>query len=244
MPAEKLDLPVLNPLLERSGAEKIVQWAAAEFGKDLIMSSSFGAESAVMIHMATRAMPGIRIVFIDTGFLFPETFAFMEDLRARFDLNLWSYRTRQDPFGYLKRAGEGDPTFRNDIDACCAANKNEPFERAMRQLKPMAWLRGIRRDQSSSRQVIDVVEWSQRYRCYAISPLASWKTQDVAQYMEKHDLPYHPLYAKGYLSVGCKPTSCTRPVQIGETARSGRWSDKEKTECGINLVDSLDSAKL
>src|SRR5690242_18635998 len=121
MSTETLDLPVLNPLLERSGAERIVQWAAAEFGNDLIMSSSFGAESAVLIHMATRAMPGIRIVFIDTGFLFPETFAFMEDLRARFDLNLWSYRTRQDPFDYLKRAGEGDPTFRNDIETCCAA---------------------------------------------------------------------------------------------------------------------------
>jgi len=242
--ADVLDLPVLNPLLERSGAERIVQWAAAEFGEQLIMSSSFGAESAVLIHMATRLVPRIRIIFIDTGYLFPETFAFMEELRRRFDLNVWTYRTRNDPFEYLKRAGEGEASYRQNIESCCAANKNEPFERAMRDIQPSAWLRGIRRNQSETRQAVEAVEWSARYRCYAISPLAGWTTRETRQYMLEHDLPHHPLYEKGFLSVGCNPTSCTRPVQIGEDSRSGRWSASGKIECGINQVDSLDSARL
>jgi len=88
------------------------------------------------------------------------------------------------------------------------------------------------------------VEWSARYRCYAISPLAGWTTRETRQYMLEHDLPHHPLYEKGFLSVGCNPTSCTRPVQIGEDSRSGRWSASGKIECGINQVDSLDSARL
>jgi phosphoadenosine phosphosulfate reductase len=222
----------------------VVQWAAAEFSDGLIMSSSFGAESAVLLHMATRLLPHIKVIFIDTGYLFPETFAFMEELRRRFDLNVWTYRTRNDPFEYLNRCGESDPTWRHDIDSCCAANKNEPFERAIRDLTPSAWLRGIRRNQSQSRQHAQIVEWSKRYNCYAISPLLNWTPRDIHAYMKQHDLPYHPLRDQGYFSIGCKPTSCTRPVQLGQGSRSGRWANSEKLECGINLVDSLDSAKL
>jgi len=244
MATDQLDLPVLNPLLEKSGAERIVRWAAGEFGEQLVMSSSFGAESAVLIHMATRVLPRIRIIFIDTAYLFPETFAFMEELRKRFDLNVWTYRTRNDPMEYLKRAGEGNSSFRQDIESCCAANKNEPFERAIRDLQPSAWLRGIRRAQAATRRDVETAEWSARYRCYAISPLANWTGREMRQYMVEHGLPYHPLYEKGYLSVGCNPTSCTRPVQIGGDDRSGRWSATEKLECGINQVDSLDSARL
>jgi phosphoadenosine phosphosulfate reductase len=238
-----LDLDTLNPLFETRGPEQIVEWACAQFGRDLVMSSSFGAESALLIHMVTRHLPDVRIIMVDTGYLFPETFAFMEQLRRRFDLNVWVYRTRQDPIAYLHQAGEENHTWRKDVDSCCAVNKNEPFERAMKELSPRAWVRGIRRNQANTRKARTFVEWSRRYNCYAISPLLNWSSREIYAYMKRHDLPYHPLYEKGYASIGCNPLSCTRPIQLGEDPRSGRWSGKGKTECGIN-IDSLDSAGL
>ncbi len=189
-------------------------------------------------------MPRIKIIFINTGFLFPETHAFMEQLRLRFDLNVWLYRTRNDPIAWLRQNAEPNPAYRNDINACCAANKNEPFDRAMKELEPKAWLRGIRRNQANTRQQTDFVEWSPRYTCHAISPLLNMTSRDIYAYMKKHDLPYHPLYEKGYSSIGCNPLSCTRAIQPGDDPRSGRWSGQGKVECGINLTNSLDSSGL
>lgn len=241
---EQLDLESLNAMFEKSDPAQIVAWAAAQFGSDLVMSSSFGADSALLLHMAVQVLPDIRIVMIDTGYLFPETWRFMEELRHRFDLKVWVYRTLHDPIAYLHEAGEESPTWRNDVNACCAANKNEPFERAMRQLAPKAWLRGIRRNQADTRRERQFLEWSPRYKCHAISPLLNWTGREIHAYMKRHDLPYHPLKDKGYLSIGCNPLSCTRAVAAGDDPRAGRWAGQGKVECGINLTNSLDSAKL
>ena len=240
--AEQIDVQAMNAAFEATDAQKIVAWSATTFAPELVMTSSFGAESAALLHMATQVVPDIKVIMIDTGYLFPETHAFMEELRHRLNLNVWIYRTRNDPIAYLHKAGEENPQFRKDVDACCAANKNEPMDRAMKQLQPRAWMRGIRRDQSETRQATPFVEWSARYKCYALSPLLNWRSRDVYAYLKKHDLPYHPLFEKGYASIGCYP--CTRPIQIGEDSRSGRWSGTNKVECGINLINSLDSANL
>jgi phosphoadenosine phosphosulfate reductase len=242
--AEQLDLDVLNELFEKSTPQEIVGWAPPQFGDELVMSSSFGAESAMLIHMAIQHIPDIRIVMVDTGYLFPETHRFMEELRLRFDLNVWVYRTRNDPIAYLHKAGEENPTWRKDIDACCAANKNEPFERAMNDMRPRAWLRGIRRHQADTRRGKRFIEWSKRYGCHAVSPLLNWTSREIYDYMKRNNLPFHPLVEKGYASIGCNPLSCTRPVQPGEDPRSGRWSERDRVECGINITDSLDSANL
>jgi len=243
--AEQLDLDALNQMFETADPARIVQWAAAQFGDDLVMSSSFGAESAALIHMAIAVRPGLRIIFVDTGYLFPETHAFMEQLRRRFDLNVWTYRTRNDPITYLHNSGEENPAWRKDVEGCCAANKIEPFERAMKELAPKAWLRGIRRSQSDLRKQTPFVEWSPRYDCHAISPLLNWGAREVHAYLKSHDLPYHPLWEKGYASIGCNPLSCTRPVGQDEHPRSGRWTGQDKYECGINITkNSLDSANL
>ena len=230
-----LDLIATNAVLETYAPRQVVDWAAREFGDGLVMSSSFGAESALLLHMATRAKPDIKVIVVDTGYLFPETHAFLESLRHRFDLNIWTYRTRQDPIRYLLDANETDATFRNNVEACCAVNKNEPFDRAMRELKPAAWLRGIRRNQADTRAERKPVEWSKRFNCYAISPLLNWSRKDIHGYMKQHDLPYHPLFDQGYASIGCNPLSCTRPIQIGEDARAGRWAGTGKLECGLHL---------
>jgi phosphoadenosine phosphosulfate reductase len=242
--AEQLDLPTLNEMFERQEPSKIVEWSAAQFGSDLVMWSSFGAESAILLHLASRVAPRIRVVFIDTGYHFQETYEFVENLRRRLELNIQLYRTRNDPQEYLRRAGETDPTWRNDIDACCAVNKNEPMDRAMRELRPRAFLRGIRRVQAETREGANFIQWFDRYRCYAISPLLNWTGRETYAYMKQHDLPYHPLYEKGYLSIGCNPLSCTRPINIGDDPRSGRWAGQDKFECGINVNNSLDSANL
>jgi phosphoadenosine phosphosulfate reductase len=243
-PAEPLALETINPLLEKMEPDQVVDWAARQFGDELVMSSSFGAESAMLIHLATRVRPRIKIIFIDTGYLFPETHTFMAQLRQRFDLNVWSFHTKNDPIAWLRQAGESDPTDRKDRNACCAANKNEPMNRAMRELAPRAWLRGVRRHQTPERAKMKFLEWSPRYNAFAVSPLLRWMTRDIYAYMKKHDLPHHPLYEKGYLSIGCNPLACTSAVVSGEDARAGRWAGSGKVECGINLTNSLDSAGL
>jgi len=190
-------------------------------------------------------VPDLKVIFVNTGYLFPETHAHMEALRLRLNLNVWIYRTRNDPIAYLHSAGEENPAWRKDIDRCCAANKNEPFERAMRELQPKAWLRGIRRGQAHTRENRQFVEWSDRFNCYAVSPLLNWDRRTLHAYLKKHDLPYHPLFERGYESIGCNPLSCTRPIQLGEDPRSGRWSETAKVECGINVEkNSLDSANI
>lgn len=240
----ELDLPEINQMLEARTPPQIVEWSATQFGDELVMTSSFGAESAVLLHMAVQVNPRIKIIMVDTGYLFPETWQFMEQLRKRFDLNVWVYRTKNDPIRYLHDAGEEDPTWRQDIERCCAVNKNEPFDRAIRELVPSAWLRGIRRDQADTRKDRKIVEWSKRNNCYAISPLLTWNSRQIGQYMKEHQLPYHPLVEKGYLSIGCNPLSCTRAVLPGEDPRAGRWAGQAKVECGLHLDTSLDSAKL
>ena len=243
---EPLDLPPLNAMFESADPAAVVEWAAAEFGPDrVVMSSSFGADSAVLLHMATRVIPRIQVVFVDTGYLFPETHAFMEELRRRLDLNVWTYRTRNDPIAYLHKAGEENPTWRNDVDRCCGANKNEPFDRAMADLRPAAWLRGIRRQQADSRKGRQFVEWSARHGCHAVSPLLNLDRRGIHAYLKRHDLPYHPLFEQGYASIGCNPLSCTRAVGADEDGRAGRWAGSGKVECGINVdSNSLDSAKI
>jgi phosphoadenosine phosphosulfate reductase len=243
-PPSQLDLPELNQMLEQRTPPQIVAWAAAQFGDQLVMTSSFGAESAILLHMAVQVAPRIKVVMIDTGYLFPETWSFMEQLRKRLDLNVWVYRTKNDPIQYLHDAGEADHTWRNDVERCCGVNKNEPFDRAIRELSPAAWLRGIRRDQADTRKSRQVVEWSKRNNCYAISPLLPWTGRDIGNYMKQHELPYHPLVDQGYLSIGCNPKSCTRAVQAGEDPRAGRWAGQQKVECGLHVDESLDSAKL
>ncbi len=231
------DVSVISQSFESASARDVVRWAVRTFGDGLVMTSSFGADSAVLLHLATREMPRIRVVFIDTGFLFPETHGYAEELRRLLDLNIWHYRTRNDPFVYLESAGETDFRQRRDVGRCCAANKNEPMERAMRELAPAAWLRGIRRSQSASRRDRQFVEWSSRYSCYAVSPLLNWTDADIEEYLREHGLPRHPLAGRGYRSIGCSPLTCTRPVGEGEDPRSGRWAGTEKTECGLHLED-------
>lgn len=230
------DLVRINEDLAALEPREVVGWAVRAFGEKLVMSSSFGAESAVLLHMASEAVPKIRVIFVDTGFLFQETQRFIEELRQRLRLNIALYRPLVSAREYLQSAGESDPQQRRDIESCCRVNKNEPFERAMRELRPLGWLRGIRSDQTATRRQANIIEWASRFQCWAISPLLRCSTKQVQEYLKRHDLPFHPLYESGYVSIGCSPLSCTRPLTPGEDVRGGRWSGTTKTECGLHVT--------
>ncbi|HUO08501.1 MAG TPA: phosphoadenylyl-sulfate reductase [Phycisphaerae bacterium] len=235
------ELRELNGRFEKTEPLEIIRWAAEAFGAagvgggGLVMTSSFGADSMCTVHLATRVIPDIPIVLINTGYLFAETIRFMEEMRSRFNLNVREYHTHNDPIVWLSVNGETDPRVRNNRDACCAANKNSVMDRAMKELSPTAWIRGVRGDQTEDRAKSEIVQWFPRYNAWAVSPILRWTSRDVFQYMKKHDLPHHPLWEKGYVSIGCNPATCTRPITAGEDERAGRWAGSDKKECGINL---------
>jgi len=228
-------LRVLNDECEPLDALSIIHWAAEEFGDDLAVSSSFGADSAVMLHLTTRVKPDIKVITLDTGFLFPETIQFREELARRLNLNLHIYHPVMSREAFLAEHGR---MWRSSPDACCAFNKREPFTRAKRELGIRCWLTGIRRSQSVTRHNVAIVQRDD-LGLMKLCPIVTWTARDVHEYLKENGLPYHPLRDQGYLSIGCQPEEgyCTRKVGPGEDPRSGRWAGFDKTECGLHTFD-------
>lgn len=213
---------------EGGSAQDILCWAVDRFGTGLATSSSFQMQSLPLLHMLGRLAPHVPVIFLDTGFHFPETLAFRDRLVAEWGLNLRVVRREPEPGEHRHRILDLPQI---DPDLCCHMHKVEPMQRAMRDYR--AWLSGIRRDQSQTRASIRTIEAGSD-GLTRIHPFARWTGHDVSQYIARHDLPEHPLLAKGYVSIGCAP--CTRPVQIGQTERAGRWSGRAKTECGLHTT--------
>jgi phosphoadenosine phosphosulfate reductase len=224
------DLDAANALLAGTDAAGVVAWAAQAFGPGLAMTSSFGAQAAVSLHLVTRVVPGIPVIVIDTGYLFPETYKFMEDLRARLGLNLRVFNpaitaARQESlYGRLWEQGE------EGLDRYHRINKIEPMQRAIRELGVTAWIAGLRAQQTSHRAALRTVEVQEG--TYKVHPILRWTTRDVHEYLKQHGLPYHPLYDKGYKSIG--DVHSTRPITAGMDERDGRFGGL-KQECGLHL---------
>jgi phosphoadenosine phosphosulfate reductase len=228
IPLKPYDYEKLNGDFETGTSEQIVQWAVAEFGDHLAMSTSFGAESAVLLHLVTRIKPHIPILFTNTGFHFKETLEHRDALVKKLGLNIQELKPEMPHEEFLAKHGK---LYEIDPDACCAANKIAPFEKALKDYQ--AWITGIRRSQASTRQSARFVE-NYNDTLVKVNPLLTWTSKMFWDYAKKHDLPYHPLWEKGYLSIGCSPENCTRPIRPGEDPRSGRWSGTGKIECGIH----------
>jgi phosphoadenosine phosphosulfate reductase len=222
------DYEKLNRDFEAQSSGDIVRWAVSEFGPDLAMSTSFGAESAVLLHLVTQVKADIPVLFTNTGFHFKETLDHRDYLVKRLKLNLRELKPEIPHDQFLAQYGK---LYERDPDRCCAMNKIAPFEKALKDYK--AWITGIRRNQASTRQSAPFVE-NYRDSLVKVSPLLNWTGKMLWDYAKKHDLPYHPLWEKGYLSIGCSPENCTRPVKLGEDPRSGRWAGTGKIECGIH----------
>lgn len=195
---------------------------------EVALTSSFGAESAVLLHMAATIDPDVPVVFLDTGKLFPETLSYHEELVIRFGLT--DVRTRRPALPDLRGRDPDGVLHRIDPDGCCSLRKTEPLGRALKGFD--AWISGRKRFQATNRADVPVFE-NDAGRI-KINPLATFTAKDIAEYARAHDLPPHPLVADGYLSIGCAP--CTTPVKAGEDARAGRWRGRDKTECGIHFT--------
>jgi phosphoadenosine phosphosulfate reductase len=222
-----LNITRLNERLDQLQAEEILEWAWDAFGPQVVMSSSFQTQSVPLLHIVSRVCPEMPVVFIDTGFHFAETLTFRDELRSRYDLNVVVVHALLEKSQLLERYGEG--LYRRDPDLCCYINKVEPMRRATSEMR--AWVAGIRRDQTAHRKALKTLE-PQPTGLLKIHPMINWTKRDVWKYIDKYKLPSHPLFTKGYLSIGCVP--CTRPVLAGEGERAGRWVGVEKTECGLH----------
>ncbi|MDZ7673875.1 MAG: phosphoadenylyl-sulfate reductase [Acidimicrobiales bacterium] len=208
----------LNAEFEHAPASKIIQWAVDAFGPHLCLTASM--TDAVLIDLAVKADPAIEVVFIDTGYHFPETIETVEAVRKRYGLNLKIMTAPEN----LEELWKVDP------DNCCSALKVQQLERAL--AAKAAWMTGLRRNEADTRSSALVVGRDLR-GLVKINPIATWTDRDVEDYIHANDVPYNPLLDQGYPSIGCMP--CTSPVAPGDDPRSGRWNGRDKTECGIHL---------
>lgn len=215
--------------LEDASAREIASWAAETFGKRLAVTSSM--EDAVVAHLVSTALPGVDVIFLDTGYHFAETIGTRDAVAAVYPVNVITLTPRQT---VAEQDAEYGPKLHDrDPDLCCKLRKVEPLERGLAPYD--AWVTGLRRDESPTRAGTPVVAWDARRQKVKIAPIARWTQNDVDAYVREHGILLNPLLMDGYASIGCSPESCTRRVALGEDARSGRWSGAGKTECGIHL---------
>jgi phosphoadenosine phosphosulfate reductase len=213
--------------LEGKSPQEILRWAADTFGDRFCVSSSMG--DGVLSSLAASVKPGIDVVFLDTGYHFPETIGTRDaidqvyDVKVRTMLPLLTV-TQQD-------AEHGKDLWRTDPDRCCAMRKVEPLNRALEGYD--AYASGVRRDEAPSRAETAVVEWDDKRGKVKVNPLAAWTQDDVDAYVDEHGILVNPLAYDGYPSIGCAP--CTHRVAEGEDPRSGRWKGSQKTECGLHV---------
>jgi len=223
-----IDVDAVNTRLESTAPETILRWACTTFGDDALLTCSFQHDGVVLSHMLQQIAPDVRVVFINTGFHFPETLAYRDrivaELPIRNFVELQPVMARED---FARTYGLD--LYARDPDRCCQINKVEPLRRYLRDAR--CWVNGRRRDQAGGRQVLRVVEVYQD-GLHKVNPLVNWTSRDSYEYLERHDIPLHPLFERGYASIGCEP--CTRPVLPGEDERDGRWAGRDKTECGIH----------
>ena len=224
-----VDLAAVNALLASASAEDRLAWAGKNFPGTLVLSTSFGAQAAVMLSLATRIVPQVPVVFIDTGYLFPETYRFADELTAKLGLDLRVYRADLTPAWLEVRHGKLWEQGAEGLAHYNRVVKVEPMQRALRELGASAWLAGLRRVQSSSRENLPIVG-TQDGRV-KIHPILDWTDREVHRYLEKHGLPYHPLWEKGYVSIGDTHTS--RPLSADLTPEQTRFFGL-KRECGLH----------
>lgn len=236
--AHQLDLEKINEELEKKNPPDIIAWAVEAFMPKLVMTSSFGPESGALLHMISRVNPDVPIFFLETGFHFPETIQYKEDLVRQFGLKQ-VIDLKADPERRAKLMVDyQDVPYEKNPDLCCQINKVETLDKALKGYD--AWMSGIRRKQTDFRKSIRIVE-EYEGGMYKVSPLANFTSRDVWWYLKENQISQHPLFDKGYMSIGCWP--CTRPIQDGDDERSGRWAGKAKTECGIHSFKEVKKDK-
>lgn len=227
--AQKLALADVNVELEAMTAQQRVDWAITALGDDLTLSSSFGIQAAVSLHLLTQFKPDIPVILTDTGYLFPETYQFIDELTEKLNLNLKIYRAAHSPAWQEARYGKLWEQGVDGITKYNVINKVEPMKRALKELNAKVWFSGLRRSQSSSRGELPVL--SIQNGCFKFLPIIDWSNKDIHYYLQEHGLNYHPLWEQNYVSVGDVQTS--QPLQLGMTEEETRFFGL-KRECGLH----------
>jgi phosphoadenosine phosphosulfate reductase len=233
MDKSQIWLSHINDELENKTALARVEFAAENLPGQYSVASSFGAQSAVSLHLITQVMPQIPVILIDTGYLFPETYQFVDQLIDSLNLNVQVYQSKISPAWQEARYGklwEKDTPALNEYNQ---RNKVEPMDRALNELDVGTWFAGLRREQSKSRHELPVIQtFKGRIK---VHPIIDWSSRDIHQYLQKHRLPYNPLWEKGYVSIGDKHS--TKPLTLGLLEEDTRFSGTQR-ECGLH-VDTL-----
>jgi phosphoadenosine phosphosulfate reductase len=215
-----------DQVLEGADPLTVLGWAGRAFGRDLAVTAAMG--DTVLAHLAARAVPGVHLLFVDTGYHFAETVGTADAVAATYPVRLLPIRPAESAAEHEAARGV---LHRTDPDACCALRKVAPLDGALRGYR--AWATGLRRDDSATRAGTPTVRWDARRGLLKLAPIATWTDDDVQAYLDQYpDVLVNPLLQDGYRSIGCAP--CTRQVAAGEDARAGRWAGRAKTECGIH----------
>ena len=214
------------PRLAGADAREVIAWAAQEFGPRWAIASSM--QDAVLPHLVASVAPGVEVLFLQTGYHFPETLATRDAVAQRYDVAVRDVTPRQSVAE--QDAQYGAELFASDPDLCCFLRKENPLAEALVGYE--AWGTGLRRQESSTREGAAEVGWDEAHGLIKVNPIVRWTDEQVAEYCARHDVIRNPLLDRGYPSIGC--ATCTRAVQPGEDPRAGRWAGTAKTECGIH----------
>jgi len=227
-----VDLKAQNLAFETASAEDILRWAVTHFGAKLCMSTSFQLGGMVLIDMLSKIDRSIPVLFVDTGFHFKETLDFRDQVLERYKINLITLKPVMERSDFERFFGDATLFERNPTE-CCRINKIEPMERALKSYS--ARIAALRRDASADRARMQILE-TRTDGVTLVHPLANWTRQHSQDYLKEHDVPVHPLHARGYKTIGCSPVCCTVPVSDNAPERAGRWTGTGKSECGLHVV--------
>ena len=218
----------LSAAMEDKAPQDVLRWAVDEFQPGLTLACSFGGPTGmVLLDMVMKIDPGVEVFYLDTDFLFPETYHLRDVCEQKYGFKPIGYKSLLTP--EAQAAQHGPELWNRDPDLCCDLRKVEPNVRALEG--KTAWISGMRRDQSKTRANVAIVDWDEKFGLVKLNPLATWDEKRVWAYIMANDVPYNPLHDRGYPSIGC--THCTKPVRPGDDPRSGRWAGFDKEECGI-----------
>ncbi len=229
----KADLERVKVLAENWKPEQMLAWAFATYGDNVAVATGLGIEGMVLVDIASRVNPNVKVFTGDTEFLFPETYDLMDRVEERYGIKIEKLYAELTP--EEQERAYGPALWSRDPDTCCSLRKVEPLRRKLATLD--AWMTAIRRDQTSERRSVRKVDWDAKFNLVKISPLADWTREMIWKHVLKHNVPYNPLHDQNFPSIGC--THCTRAIQPGEGPRAGRWSGFGKTECGLHTPGPL-----
>ncbi|MFZ5467793.1 MAG: phosphoadenylyl-sulfate reductase [Myxococcota bacterium] len=220
--------------LEGAPPQEVLAWAWRRFGTKLTFATGFGVEGCVLIDLLARHQLPIDLFTLDTGVLFPQTYALWKRLEETYGVTIRPVRAELTLEAQAQAFG--DKLWERDPDRCCELRKVAPLKKELAGFS--AWVSAIRRDQTPDRAFAQVLERDAKFGLVKVNPLVTWTHKAVWDYVHAHQVPYNPLHDQGYPSIGCLP--CTSPVAPGEDPRAGRWRGRTKTECGLHARDAAD----